>query len=510
MKMQVVIPMSGVGYRFLEAGYTDPKPLIDVGGRPLIAWLLDKFPKDWRFVFICNEEHLKTTKIRSVLKELCPSAVIVGIPQHKRGPVHTVLAGASDIDDRLPTLVNYCDFSFVWDADHFAKWIERTNSDGGIFCYKGFHPHYLENNMYAYCRDEGGRVWEVKEKGHFTNDRTKEYASSGTYYFSSGALVKTYFEKTMAEEPPINGEWYVSMVYNPLIRNGHRVLVYEIPYFLQWGTPTDLEDYLYWHGTFTFYSKNQPATKHRPRLLMPMAGFGSRFEKTHPLPKPMIPVLGTPMFETAKRFLPCRQKDEVVVIRREMEELVSAANPEIRKVVLDAPTQGQAETTLRGLEVFDDQEPVLISACDHGLLWQARAWDDLLSAAPDVVVVGQRHYPGARRTPKSYAYIVAGADGRISRVSVKEPVSPRPAKDLVLVGTFYFKSAGKCREVIQELMRKNIRVNNELYLDSVVNLCVERGWDVRLFEADGFWNWGSPDALQEYSYWHGFFQGSKP
>lgn len=506
MKMQVVIPMGGIGQRFLNAGYQGPKPLLDVEGQPLIRRLLDVFPRDWRFVFPCNREHLANTQLKKVLLEASPNAIVVPIQPHKLGPVQSVLEAIDHIDDKLPTIVNYCDFSFSWSPTDFCDFVQRTQCDGAVFCYRGFHPHYLGNTLYAYCREQDGVIKEIKEKGHFTPDRTQEFASSGTYYFSSGRVMKDAFTKAKAENLSTNGEYYVSLVYNPLINAGKTIRIYEIPFMLQWGTPEDLEDYTYWHRTFDAFTKHsQPRPNNKARLLMPMAGFGTRFTDSL-LPKPLIPVLGQPMYETAIRFLPCRDREPIFVIREGLE--IKPSQTGARTVKLSAPTRGQAETVLKGLSQFGDDEPVFVSACDHGLLWNDAQWDALIASAPDVVVVGQRHYPGARRTPKSFAYIEADTSKRIKRVSVKQPISDKPSRDLLLVGTFYFKKKSALAAVINQLIQNDQRVNGEFYLDSVINNCVERGQDVRLFESTAYLNWGSPDALKEFSYWHQYFTGT--
>ena len=53
--MQIVIPMSGFGERFRKAGYTIPKPLIEVEGKPIIAHVIDMFPGEKNFLFIARE-----------------------------------------------------------------------------------------------------------------------------------------------------------------------------------------------------------------------------------------------------------------------------------------------------------------------------------------------------------------------------------------------------------------------------------------------------------------------
>ena len=70
--MQIVIPMSGFGERFRRAGYMVPKPLIKVEGKPMIQHVTDLYPGAERFIFICNEDHLKDTTfhMREVLEQV--------------------------------------------------------------------------------------------------------------------------------------------------------------------------------------------------------------------------------------------------------------------------------------------------------------------------------------------------------------------------------------------------------------------------------------------------------
>ena len=49
--MQIVIPMSGFGERFRKAGYSIPKPLIEVEGKPIIAHVIDTFKNENNFIF---------------------------------------------------------------------------------------------------------------------------------------------------------------------------------------------------------------------------------------------------------------------------------------------------------------------------------------------------------------------------------------------------------------------------------------------------------------------------
>lgn len=251
MKLQLVIPMSGLGSRFAKVGYTDPKPLIKVHGRPMIEWVLRMFPGEETPLFICREEHIEQTPMASVLKELKPKGEIATIKGEKLGPVAALMAAADKIDDNSPVLVSYCDYYMSWDYAAFLQYLDAGNFAGAIPCYTGFHPHLLPaKNLYASCRiNDSGLLSEIREKHSFEADKTKTLHSPGVYFFGSGRLLKDYGNRLMAADDSLNGEYYVSMIYNHLVRDGLRVGVpANVDYFCQWGTPEDLDEYLYWNS----------------------------------------------------------------------------------------------------------------------------------------------------------------------------------------------------------------------------------------------------------------------
>ena len=111
--MQIVIPMSGFGERFRRAGYSVPKPLIEVAGKPIIEYVVAMFPGERDILFICNEDHLAEPKfrMRETLAAIRPDARILGVPGHGKGPVFAVAEVFDAIADDTPVVVNYCDFT---------------------------------------------------------------------------------------------------------------------------------------------------------------------------------------------------------------------------------------------------------------------------------------------------------------------------------------------------------------------------------------------------------------
>lgn len=512
--MQVIIPMSGVGKRFQRAGYDVPKPLIEVDGKAMIEHVVDLFPGEANVTFICNDAHLARPdfRMREILERCCPSGRIVGIPAHDKGPVHAVLQAANVIDPEAPTIINYCDFTCYWDYADFKRFVQETGCDGAIPCYRGFHPHTLGSTYYAYAKETDGWIEDIQEKRPFTDDPTNEFASSGTYYFASGELALHYCEATVSQGLTVGGEFYVSLVYKPILQDRRRVAVYELQHFMQWGTPEDLDEYRYWSSAFTRMANShaQSSARQNGTVMIPMAGFGTRFENAgYDLPKPLIPISGEPMVVRAAEDLP-QPDGHVFVVRDGMPGLgetldaIGARIPDSRIVRLDDATDGQARTCLLGLNDIRTDAPLTIGACDNGAIYDADALQTLLDdPAIDVIVWVARGYPGAMRNPEMYGWV--DADGDLVRsVSVKAPLAD-PTRDPVVIGTFTFARAADFVAAAGRMIEREARVNGEYYVDTCINDAVALGLDCRIFEVDRYLCWGTPNDLRTFEYWQSCF-----
>ena len=167
--------MSGVGKRFQEEGYKDPKPLIEVDGKPMIEHVINLFDKkNDKYIFICNDLHLRETNMRNILNNICPKCKIFEVPVEGRlGPVHAVFQIFEYINDNEEVIVSYCDYGTVWNYKEFLRDTRERNAEGAIACYTGFHPHMLGTDNYAFLKEtENGSRWmekiQEKKQSHHT------------------------------------------------------------------------------------------------------------------------------------------------------------------------------------------------------------------------------------------------------------------------------------------------------------------------------------------------------
>lgn len=515
--MQIIIPMSGFGERFRRAGYTVPKPLIMVDGKPIIAHVLDLFPGEQDVLFICNQDHLDDPAYRmaEILRQHCPTGKIVGIAPHKFGPTHAVLQAAGSINQNKPAIVSYCDYTGVWDYAAFKHFVSTTGCDAAGISYTGFHPHMLRNTNYGYVQlATDGRVTAIQEKQSYTAQPMAEHALAGAYYFRTGQhMLAAMTDQLRHPEWQISGEQYVSLAFRPLLEQGAHIRVFDMEYFMQWGTPDDLRDYQRWSEAFRWLGTKPPRQAHHDGLLlMPMAGLGKRFaDAGYALVKPLIPVDGKPMVVQATDDLPSAPRQRFVVRKdlpglTDIQAAIRQAYPQAEFVTLDQLTDGQARTCLLGLQqnVAIDA-PVTIGACDNGMLYDSDKFAALMTdRTVDVLVWTVRGHAHAIAKPQMYGWVDAAEDGTVKAVSVKQPLA-NPQLDPIITGAFTFKRAGDFIKAVESLIARNGKINGEYYIDSCLTDALALGLRCKLFEIDHYLGWGTPDDLKTYEYWQQCF-----
>ncbi len=216
--LNIVIPMAGRGSRFADAGFLDPKPMISVGGRPMIEWVIEniKPTRAHHFIFLCLGEHLERyPQVGEKLRELCPGCDIISVDQVTEGAACTVLLARGLIDSDAPLMIANSDQIVDLPVDDYLAAADEANADGLIMTF------WADDPKWSYCRiGDDGRVNEVVEKQVVSND-----ATVGIYNFARGADFTRAADQMIANDLRVNGEFYVAPTYNQLIEESGKIVV---------------------------------------------------------------------------------------------------------------------------------------------------------------------------------------------------------------------------------------------------------------------------------------------
>jgi dTDP-glucose pyrophosphorylase len=209
--------MAGRGSRFATAGFTIPKPLIPLGEKPMIEWVIKNVRPvvEHKFTFICLAEHLLVyPNVSATLQDLCPGCNIINVDKVTEGAACTVLLARQYIDTTDPLMIANADQYVELSIDEYLSVMERRQAEGLIMTFWSNHPKW------SYCRmNEDETVQEVVEKQVVSNE-----ATVGIYNFRRGEDFVRAAENMIQKNLRVNNEFYIAPVYNELITAGHKIV----------------------------------------------------------------------------------------------------------------------------------------------------------------------------------------------------------------------------------------------------------------------------------------------
>jgi len=233
--MNVLIPMAGAGSRFEQAGYTFPKPLIEVDGKPMIQVVVENLNIDAKHIFIVQKEHYEKFNLKYLLNLITDgNCEIVQVDGITEGAACTTLLAKQFIDNNEPLVMANSDQFLEWDSNEFMYSMVADNVDGGIVSFEATHPKWSFAKL-----GEDGFVTEVAEKKPISN-----IATVGVYYWNKGSDYVKYAEQMIDKDIRTNNEFYVCPVYNEAIGDDKKIKVFPIDKMWGLGTPEDLKNYL--------------------------------------------------------------------------------------------------------------------------------------------------------------------------------------------------------------------------------------------------------------------------
>lgn len=229
-------------------------------------------------------------------------------------------------------------------------------------------------------------------------------------------------------------------------------------------------------------------------ILIPMAGAGSRFEKAgYKYPKPLIEIYGKPMIQWVVENLNI-QANFIFITQKQhrekynLDSLLNSISKNCTIINTDGLTEGAACTTLLAKKYINSDEPLLISNSDHFYEWDSydfhfhclnKNLDGSITAFNDI-------------NPK-WSFAKLDQNNYISEVAEKKPIS-----NIATAGVYHWKKGSDYVKYAEQMIDKNIRVNNEFYVCPVLNEAIADGKKFDIFYVKKMWGLGTPEDLNYF------------
>ena len=234
--MKILIPMAGEGSRFVKEGYTFPKPLIDVRGKPMIQTVVENLDFDCEYVFLVRKKHIEQySGILDTLDRITNGRFnYVEVDGLTEGAACTALLAEKYIDNDEGLLIANSDQFIEYEPDNFLTLKSLTSVDAMVFTFNAVHPKwsFVKTNS-------RGFITEVAEKRPISN-----IATCGIYWYRRGSDFVKYAKQMIEKDIRVNNEFYIAPVYNELIQDGKSLIPFYVSEMWGLGTPEDLRYYL--------------------------------------------------------------------------------------------------------------------------------------------------------------------------------------------------------------------------------------------------------------------------
>lgn len=211
--MNVLIPMAGSGLRLAGLSQGRPKPLVDIGGKPMIQIVIESLAVKGKHIFVVREDHDDQFGYQDIISGFVDDFEIVRVAGLTEGAACTALLAERLIDNDEPLLISVCDVrndlglgrdGTIPDA---SAW-----DDGMVFCFESDDP------CYSFVKESAGYVTRVVEK-----KVVSKKATAGVYYWRHGSYFVRCCKRMIEKGKKVGGEFYLAPVYNEAIEEGARI-----------------------------------------------------------------------------------------------------------------------------------------------------------------------------------------------------------------------------------------------------------------------------------------------
>jgi NDP-sugar pyrophosphorylase family protein len=232
--MKIIIPMAGKGKAFNDAGYTFPKPLIDINDKPMIQIVVENLNLIGDYIFLVQKEQHDKFSMKELLNLFQPNCKIITIDHNTQGAAKTVLLAKDLINNDEELIIANADQWVNWNPQHFLSFLRSKNADGGIVTFISTHPRWSFVKI-----GEDNLVTEVAEKKPISN-----IATAGIYYFKKGRYFVEGVEEMIRKNIHINNEFYIVPSFNEIIKQHSKIYSYPVAEMKGLGTPEELNQFI--------------------------------------------------------------------------------------------------------------------------------------------------------------------------------------------------------------------------------------------------------------------------
>lgn len=266
----VIVPMAGLGQRFVNEGYAQTKPLIPVSGKAMVTQAITDLPRAQYYSFVIRTTMVGHDDISAELTQQFPDSITTNVDYVTEGQAITAEIGLHALlhHTDVPGVLTFaaCDNGTLYDEDAFNQLLADEAVDIIVWSVRGYPNAARNPHMFGWIdADNDGRIRSISVKQPLTNP-THDPVVLGTFTFRNAALFQSAIDRMRHRNGRVNGEYYIDSCINDALELGMNCRLFEVESYLCWGTPDDLRTFEYWQSCFHKWDDHPYCLEHDIRV----------------------------------------------------------------------------------------------------------------------------------------------------------------------------------------------------------------------------------------------------
>ena len=234
--------------------------------------------------------------------------------------------------------------------------------------------------------------------------------------------------------------------------------------------------------------------------IIPMGGIGARFKNTKiNVPKPLVKHNGIEIFIESINSFP-KANFNIFICREEhkqfqIDKIINKNFKNFKILYLKTNTSGQASTAYKAKKYLRKNDFIRVISCDVYLKFKNFKYLDGNSTPFDVLVISAKPTKQELVKPEHFGWVNFNNNNLITKLICKKRPKLINSNTEIIVGAFIFKNKSLFVDIIEALFSKDIKINNEFYIDMAAKLAIDLGYKVMNKSTNKYLNLGDPNNI---------------
>ena len=498
MKQFLIIPMGGIGERFIKSGYKTYKPFLKIDKKKTI---IDGI--------INNFDFLKTELIlignKKKIQKYCPKAIFdkshcIEINTHKKGPLFSIYLAIDEIKKIIKKnsfYICYSDINWNWNFKKVLSLVKDKNAV--IFTHTNFHPHLEIDPKSDFCvKNKLNNITNISQKKTNFSDYKKELLATGCYFFKNINLIENliknfdFFSKINKKK-----EFYLVSIIKTLLKKNIKINHIPVKNFVHLGTPNQYEDYLAWQEIIK-NKFNTSLNLNYPNIML-MGGKGTRVKKLSSK-KPFLKLKHFKIYEYIfKKF--GSVNNTIITNSNYLKNFPKGKY----KIHLTKKTKSMLSTVTEAKELLYSYKKYFLTSCDCYGEFNINKFKKMIHLnKPDLIVFGYKFSNLQKKLHNAHTELIIN-NSKLLNINVK---NNSKRSRIGHAGFFWIGNSNifKYLDKFQSSVGKKISKNRELIIDDYFSFLLKNNLaNIRHYMLDNYVHVGSIKEFQEYKYWEDYF-----